>query len=144
MNGYQIADTIQEANDLLALIDRRLGELQHTIRRHAEAKSRLQEIQIAMDEAEAEMIIGWEIMAGEKSGPLAGIAKTSRAYGYAIENELAQARRQELSDIDIDLKRAQAAYEQAAIEFDQASAAFKAVRYAADLKASILKVMATL
>ena len=97
----------------------------------------------ALEMAEAKVLYEAELAAQEKSGALAGIAKTSPAYRAAVTHLLAHERQtdgpvgiysRKVAHLRTRLDDAQVAREQAAVHFS-------ACKHAADLKASILRAM---
>lgn|SRR5690606_28911139 len=139
MNTNPYLDTIQEAEDLLTSLHDAAKRLEAAIAADRITRSRAQDAKETLAAAEAEIVVEAETLAQAGEGPLAKIAKTSKAYTYALDNLLHQARQTNLSHLYRDANRAAIEADNAAIELAQAQAMFSAMKHAAELKAAILK-----
>lgn len=139
MNTNPYLDTIAEAEDLLTSLHDAAKRLQTAIAAERITRSRAQDAKETLAAAEAEIVVEAETLAQAGEGPLAKIAKTSKAYQYALDNMLHQARQTNLNHLYRDANRAIIEADNAAIELAQAQAMFSAMKHAAELKAAILK-----
>lgn len=126
-------------NDLMAAS----SQLACAIEEEMKLRQMLRDAEQALEMAEAKVLYEAELAAQEKSGALAGIAKTSPAYRAAVTHLLAHERQSDgpvgiysrkVAHLRTRLDDAQVAREQAAVHFS-------ACKHAADLKASILRAM---
>ena len=129
---------IGEAEDLAELLLTQADELAQAIERETTLKRELKEAEQTLSESEAEYIVDAEMQAQAKTGPLAGIAKTSKAYAAGCETLLVDARNNGLQPIyeraqslRMDTTNAQIAREQHAVRFS-------ALKHAVDLRTAIL------
>lgn len=126
-------------NDLMAAS----SQLACAIEEEMKLRQMLRDAEQALEMAEAKVLYEAELAAQEKSGALAGIAKTSPAYRAAVTHLLAHERQtdgpvgiysRKVAHLRTRLDDAQVARERAAVHFS-------ACKHAADLKASILRAM---
>lgn len=135
LNPYD--PTIQDAQELASRLELAAQRLANAIPAKRETSLVLQEAEKDLEAAQA-MLIMQEEMAGA-NGAFAGIAKTSKTYGYAVDQLLGgdkgkQAMQAELKAV----ANATTAHEQASVEYEQAEVLYNALKYVAGLKAAIL------
>lgn len=133
--------TIGEAEELITNLHDAARRLQNAIQLERVARARAQDAKETLSASEAELIHEATLLAQAKEGPLSGIATTSKAYGYAIEKLLSEARQTNLSALYHDANRLAIEADNAAIELEQAKVQFSACKHVADLKAAILSGM---
>ncbi len=142
-NPNPYAETIREAEDLLTSLQDAAKRLSTAIAAERIIKSRAQDAKETLAAAEAEIVVEAEALAAAGEGPLVtdgkAIAKTSKAYQYALDNMLYQARQGALSHLYRDANRAAIEADNAAIELAQAQTFFTALKYSAELKAAVLR-----
>lgn len=132
---------IRDAEGLVNQLSVSAARLGAAIEEDIMTKRQLTEANKALAAAESEIIMEAEYASQDKTGPLAGIAKTSKAYGYALDTLLSQERANgsAVGYHAKEVRRLEVAADNAAIEREQAAVQFSAVRHAADLMAAILK-----
>ena len=133
---------IQEADTLLLRLDEASANLCIAIEDETLAKRALKDAESSLSATEAEIVMEAELASiTDKTGLLAGIAKTSKAYGYALEYLLSKDRGNgsAIGYISAEVRRLQGAADSALIDRQQAETRFSAIRHAADLMAAILK-----
>lgn len=130
--------TIDEAEELIQRLNEAAHRLSVAIEEEKVSRAIAQDARESLEAAEAEIITENVMFAQAGEGPLAGIAKTSKAYQYAIDNMLAGARAGALAGLYHDKNRYALAYQNAQIELERAQVHFSACKRAADLKAAIL------
>ena len=132
---------IQDAQGILDQLPAAAARLGAAIEDDIMTKRQLSEANKALASAEAEVVMEAEYASQDKAGPLAGVAKTSKAYGYALDTLLTKERANgsAIGYAAKELRRLEAVADNAAIEREQATVQFSAVRHAADLMAAILK-----
>lgn len=143
MDTQLLRYTVKDAESLLTEVHTAASTLQHAIEAETKLRRSLKETEQALEEAEAEIIYEAEIEAQGKTGPLAGIAKTSAGYKAALTKLVTYARGHDdrVSALARQVATLQARYEQVQIEREQAAVQFSACKHAADLKGAILKAM---
>jgi hypothetical protein len=129
-----IEDGERIINQLMTQVD----AVQASIERVKRARQMARECQEQLEMAEAEHVAAALALAETGSGPLQGIAKTSKAYQFALDNMLAQARQHSLRMEAEAAQTAQMELVNAEIVYDQEMARFSALRHAADLLASMI------
>ena len=133
---------IREADTLLAGLAEASANLCLAIEDDTLARRALKDAESSLSATEAEIVMEAELASIiDKTGPLAGIAKTSKAYGYALEYLLSKDRGNgsAIGYISAEVRRLQGAADSALIDRQQAETRFAAIRHAADLMAAILK-----
>ncbi len=133
---------IQEADSLLNQLAEASNNLCLAIEEDTFARRALKEAESTLAGAEAEVVMDATFAAGaDKTGPLAGIAQSSKAYPIALESLLAKERANgsAVGYLAAETRRLQAAADGTAIDRQQAETRFSAIRHAADLMAQILR-----
>lgn len=136
---HPLAALLAQATQLLDELHRAAARVENALAVEAIARARAKDAQETLDAAEAELVLEAVVLADAGDGALKGIAKTSKAYTYAIDNLLAQARAGALAHLADDARRLKIAADGAKSELDQAQARFSAVKHAADLAGNILR-----
>ncbi len=140
VNTNPLTVQISDAEQLLNELRRTADLLSDAIGMQAVKYARLRSIEQAYTDAENEEVASAIVQAiAEKSGPLAGIAATSKAYDIALNALRARLRNDMLADMAADLDDARREYDDAQAEQRQAETEFSAARHAADLRAAMLK-----
>jgi len=135
-----LADQITEAETLLANLDAASKWLQQATGNVAAAYAALRTVEQSYTDAENEYSGEAVVQAvADKSGPLGGIATTSKAYDIALGALRAKLRNEDLADMAADLDARRTQYEAAQAEQRQAETEFSAARHAADLRAAMLR-----
>jgi hypothetical protein len=119
---------------LLAQIDAVQSAIERVRRLRAATKELRDDLEMAETEHAAEAIA----LAESGDGPLAGIAKTSKAYQIALGNMLNKARQYELSTQARIAYRSQTDLINAEIVYEQEMAKFTALKHVADLQAAMI------
>jgi hypothetical protein len=144
-NGHTMlnpmAITIQEAENLIVTLNASANRYAETIAYEQSVYGLLKSAQEDLDAAESEVINEAVIQALDKTGPLAGIATTSKAYDHALKTLLGNARSNLLSHLHAEVQRLRLEHQQAQIDRQQAEIHFSAVRNATKVKAAILEAM---
>src|SRR3990167_775262 len=133
---------IREADTLLAGLAEASANLCLAIEDETLARRALKDAESSLSAAEAEIVMDAELASStDKTGPLAGIAKTSKTYAYALESLLSKERGNgsAIGYLSAEARRLRGPADNAAIDRQQAETRFAAVRHAADLMAAILK-----
>lgn len=132
---------IQDAEGILSQLTTAAARLGAAIEEDLMTKRQLSEANKALSAAESEIVMEAEYASQDKAGPLAGIAKTSKAYGFALDALLTKERANgsSVGFYAREVRRLEAVADNAAIEREQATVQFSAIRHAADLMAAILK-----
>lgn len=133
-----LSQTVEEAEELVQELRQAADELAVRISTERQLASRLKEFKDALQAAEAELINEAVVKAQVKEGPLANIASTSKAFGYAVDKLLADARQSVLAELHEEVCEYTYRHEDASILLQQAQVIFAARKHAADLKAAIL------
>lgn len=131
--------TIEQAEDLLTNLRDSAALLQEAIERDAVARARAKDAAETLDAAEAELVTEAVALADLGDGALKGLARTSKAFQYAVDNLLHTARQTTLAHLYRDTQRLRLEADNARMALDRAQVHFTALRYACDLKAQILK-----
>lgn len=129
---------IGEAQDLADQLVSQAEELALAIEGEATLKRELKEAEQTLSQAEAEYIVEAEMQAQAKAGPLAGIAKTSKAYAASCEMLVADAHRNGLQSIHRQVQTLRTESTNAQIAREQHAVRFSALKHAADLRTAIL------
>lgn len=129
--------SIQAGEDLLVVLEEKAVELSDAIEACNVSVQRLMLARETLTTAEADVVMEAEIAGAD--GPLAGIAKTSKAYGYALTKLLADAHDGPIAGIWTDVKRAEIQAENDKIRLEQAQIHFRYARVAAELRAAMLR-----
>lgn len=132
---------IGEAEDLAKLLLTQADELALAIDRETTLKRELKEAEQALSESEAEYIVDAEMQAQAKVGPLAGLAKTSKAYVASCEVLVADARRNGLQSLHERVHALRIETTNAQIAREQHAVRFTALKHAADLRTAILNAV---
>ena len=131
--------TIKEGEDIITALHNAAAELCTAIESDVTIRRMLKEAENDLASLEAEIVTDANIEAQGKEGPLAGIATTSKAYSYALDNLLSTHRNgsagRQVQDLRIQADNASIAAQQAQVKFS-------AVKHAADLKAAIIRAIA--
>jgi hypothetical protein len=125
--------TLQDAKELLPRLDEAAQRLATAISAKRYQAINVDNVKKALADTEAIVVFEAEI---DPSGPLKGIAKTSKAYGYAIDALLAKS--PSVNHQRGKLLAATTDYETACIEYDQAETLYNALKYKAGLLSAIL------
>lgn len=135
-----LLQTISAGEDLLVSLDNAARRLERAIADDAIAKAAASDAKESLGAQEAEYVVELTTLADAGEGPLQGIAKTSKAYAYALDNALAVARRNGngLSEHARNAERAAVNAMNASIALQQAQAQFRACIAAAELRTAIL------
>lgn len=143
MDKQLVERAVEDAERMIDEVKDAAAALQSAIEAETRLRRVFKEAELALEQAEADIVYEAEINAQNKMGPLAGIAKTSPAYKAAVTKLISQARGKDgqVSGAAQQVGSLQAQYDQAQIEREQASVHFSACKHAADLKAAILKAM---
>jgi hypothetical protein len=143
MDAQLIKQNIDSAETMLTELKDAAATLQAAIEMESKLRRTLKETEQALEQAEADIVYMAEIEAHGKTGPLAGIAKTSPAYKAALTRIVTQARGEagQISTLAQQVAVQQARHDQALIEREQASVYYSACKHAADLKTAILKAV---
>jgi hypothetical protein len=112
--------------------------VQASIQMVKKARAAAKEAQDALAAAEAEYVTEAIARAESGDGPLAGIARTSKAFGYALDNLLNVARQNGLNYRAEIARAAQMDLMNAEIAYEQDMTKFSALRHAADLQAAMI------
>ena len=117
-DGLRLLDTLQRAST----------ELSDAIGEEAGVKARYREAADYAKLQDALCVVDAEAAAADKQGPLAGIAKTSKAYDYALQVVIDEGRKgkqlfSDVADLRAEVEAAEARREQAATKFSAAKAA---------------------
>jgi hypothetical protein len=128
-NALRLLDTLEEA----------ARELTDAIGEEAGVKARYREANDYAKLQDALCVVAAEAESAEKRGPLAGIAKTSKAYDYALQVVLEEGRKgkQVFGDV-ADLR---GALEAAEARREQAATKFSAVKAASGLMSHVLLIL---
>lgn len=121
-------------NQLMITMENYMLSIERVKRARATAKYCADDLARMESEHVAEMIVQAEL----GNGPLAGIAKTSKAYQFALDNVLAKARRNGLKHYADLAQDAQLELVDAEISYEQEAARFSALKHAADLQAAMI------
>jgi hypothetical protein len=146
MNGtpvFSIANplesTMREGEDIIARLGDAASRLSFAIADETECASLARDAASNYEVAETEALAEAIVNGIAKTGPLAGIATSSKAYDLALANLRGQLRDGALFDLARTVDRARAAHERAKVERTQAETEFAALRRVAELKAAILR-----
>lgn len=125
--------TIQDAKELLPRIEEAASRLAAAVAHKRFTATALEDAKRVLAEVEATVVFDAET---DPNGPLKGIARTSKAYGYAIDALLARSpsverHRSALHD-------AVNEHDSACIEYEQAELLYNAIKYKAGLLSAIL------
>ena len=136
--------SITEGEDIITALHTATAELCDAIESDVTIRRMLKEAEVDLSAAESEIITEANIAAQGKEGPLAGIATTSKAYTYALDNLLTFQRNNghAVGYAYREAQRLRIAADNAAIAKEQAQVKFSAVKHAADLKAAIIRAIA--
>lgn len=123
-----IQQLVEDAQRLLGTLQRTGMELSDAIGEETGVKARYREAADYAKLQDALCVVDAEAAAAEKLGPLAGIAKTSKAYDYALQVVLDEGRKgkqlfSDVADLRSEMEQAEARREQAATKFSAAKAA---------------------
>lgn len=132
---------VRDVEDLMTALQDAEGTLETAIARERLAFQRLQEVSRALKAHEAEAVMAASMEAAQKVGPLAGIAKTSKEYDFALTTLLQRERANGLAHLYADVERLTVEHVNAEIAREQAVTRFSAVRHASDLLAALLTAM---
>ncbi|MBX3050794.1 MAG: hypothetical protein KF753_04930 [Caldilineaceae bacterium] len=132
--------SITEGEDIITALHTATAELCDAIESDVTIRRMLKEAEADLSAAESEIVAEANIEAQNKEGPLAGIATTSKAYAYALENLLSNYHTTNSNKVAI--RRLQTDADNASIAREQAQVKFSAVKHAADLKAAIIRAIA--
>lgn len=142
MNSYQYANpllaTIDASEDLLVSLDNAARRLERAIAADAIAKAAATDAKETLAAQEAETVVELAALSDAGEGPLTGIAKTSKAWQYALDKALADARRGELRQAAAIADQASVTAMNANIELQAAQTQFRACLAAAELRTAIL------
>ena len=133
-----ITEYLEDAQGMVHHLGTAASRLEEAIPAARITRQRAKDACDALTAAEAEIAAELAMRAMAKEGPLAGLAASSKAYQYAMDDQLAKARAGTLRDLAWSASKAQAQAEAAAIELEQAQARFSATRHAADLLGAML------
>lgn len=136
--------TIDEGESIINGLQTAAAELCSAIEAETAIRRMLKEAEADLSAAESEVITEATIAAQGKDGPLAGIATTSKAYGYALETLVSQHRNNGhgVGAAWRQVQRLRVDADNAAVLREQSSVRFSAYKHAADLKAAIIRAMA--
>ena len=136
--------TIQEGEDIITALHTAAADLCNAVESETVLRRMLKEAEADLTAAEGEMVTEANIAAQGKEGPLSGIATTSKAYTYALESLLANARNNghAVGGAYRQVQRLRVDADNAAVAKEQASIRFSATKHAADLKAAIIRAIA--
>ena len=138
-----LADTIADGKRIIDQLRDASDRLQQAIRDERQTYGSLQEMRDLYDGAEAEYLTEAVVEAASaKTGPLGGIATTSKAYDIALTNVKTKLRAGLLADMWADLDTRRLQYETAQIERQQAEVQFSGLKHVADLMTAILRAAA--
>jgi hypothetical protein len=130
--------TIEASEELLTTLDNAAQRLERALAAAAIAKAAERDAKETLAMHEAEHVVEWTGLAEVGEGPLVGVAKTSKAYQYALDNALAAARRNGLKQAAAVAYQASVTAMNAEIELQSAQTQFRACLAAADLRTAIL------
>ena len=143
MDTKLVENAVTQSETMISQLMEAADQLERTIEAETHIRRMLKEAEQALENAEAETLYTAEIAAQDKSGPLAGIAKTSATYKAALTNLLAQARGNDgpMGELARQVDNLRVRLDRAQIEREQAAVHFSACKHAADLKTSVLRAM---
>lgn len=134
-----LAASVAEAETLLAELLTAAKTLAEANESHSRAKTAADAALETLVAAETELAVVAELQAQAGEGPLAGLAKTSKAYNVALAKLVNDARAGELAELHANVQRLAVVADEAAIAASRAATLYSGYRHASDLKAAILK-----
>lgn len=129
---------IEAGEDLLVSLDNAVRRLERAIAADAIAKAAATDAKETLAAQEAETVVELAALADAGEGPLTGIARTSKAWQYALDKALADARRGELRQAAAIADQASVTAMNANIELQAAQTQFRGCLAAAELRTAIL------
>ncbi|MCL4833253.1 MAG: hypothetical protein KJZ86_12470 [Caldilineaceae bacterium] len=134
-----LRQSLGEAEDILSQLLTAAQALADADENHTRAKSAANAVAETLAAAEVELIVAAETQAQAGDGPLAGLAKTSKAYTAALAKLINDAHAGELAELHANVRGLSVVAEEATIAADRARTLYSSYRHASDLKAAILK-----
>lgn len=134
-----LAKSVAEAETLLAELLTAAKTLAEANESYSRAKTAADAALETLVTAETELVVAAELQAQNGEGPLAGLAKTSKAYNAALAKVVNDARAGELAELHANVQRLAVVADEAAIAAQRATTLYSGYRHASDLKAAILK-----
>lgn len=135
MNG----ELLNRAVSLLEVLEEADRDFADALNFERTARQRWQEAAEMLKGREADVVLAAAAEATEKRGPLAGVAKTSKEYDYALTALLNNARVNGLGVLWEDVNRLKIDLAEAEAGRERSAAHLSAVKHASDLMAAILQ-----
>lgn len=129
----------ERALDLLSVLEDADRDFADALMSERMARQRFQEAAEMLKGCEADVVLLAANEAAEKRGMLAGIAKTSKEYDFALTALLNRAHANGLGVLWSDVNRLKMDLTGAEVRKEQAAAHLSAVKHASDLLAAILQ-----
>lgn len=139
MPDHPLATSVREAETLLNELLTAAHSVAAATEAETRAKTAAKTAAETLDAAEAELIVAAEMQAQAGEGPLAGFAKTSKAYNAALAKLINDAHAGELAELHANVHRLAVIADEAIIFADKARALYSGYRHGSELKAAILK-----
>lgn len=133
-----LLDTISASEELLVSLDNAARRLERAIADDTITKAAAADARESLAQQEAEYVVELTVEAEAGQGPLAGIARTSKSWQYALDKALADVRRDGLRDYAATADKAAVNAMNTSIALQQAQAQFRACLAAAELRTAIL------
>jgi len=138
--AHPLFEKIEDAEGIIDLTLESSHKLQEAIKAEAAAKQVAETAANALAAAINDVRLELIITGKDKKGPLAGLAVSSKAYSVALEAAIDKEKSKNLLAAQVDdERRARWTHEDAKTKVEVARMEFVGLRYAADLKAAILK-----
>lgn len=131
--------TISEAETIIVQLNASANRLANAIEDEQTIFARLKDAEQAIADSETEIVAESAMLAKVGEGELAGVAATSKAYGYVLDALKLKARTNGMAHIAEQMRRLKLEHEAASISRQQAEVHFSSMKRIAELKAAILR-----